>query len=722
MSYETSTRGDDDIDVGRLASAIWARRFVVAATTLGAGIAAFILVSSFQPLYRGEARILIEQRESALLRDVENNRTQSLDEQAIASQVEVVRSSEVVNRAVEALDLGSHPEFDAAAERGLIGSLFDALGLGAAPSVEATEGRLVRKVQEQLTVYRAGQSSVVVVSFSSSDPRLAASVANAVTDAYLDFQVDSKRQSTAGAVAWLEPEIDELRQRVRQAETEVAEFRANADLVLVTGNDTLTTRQLSGISEELSNVRATRADAEARARNVRDALQQGRPVEVVGDVLDSALIQRLREQQITIQSQIADLSTTLLGNHPRLRGLRSQLSSLEDQIRTQIEKELANLENDAEIARLREEELTAQLNLLKATSAEAGESAVALRALEREATAARELLETYLGVYREAISRTDPGASPADARVIAAATVPAEPYFPKTVPIVVVVMLAVMLLHAVLIVLAELFSGRALRSATARGSLMEDSAPQRPPQVAMASVDGDVPVREAGHEVDAANDLQADKLTAPFAPQSAPASAVAQDFSPAAAAQSLIGRRSRYVVSLSPEGDNAMLAGVDLARALAKRGRRVLYMDLSGSGFGGDLMTGSVEDGMAELLTGDIPLADAIHGDENSDVDVIPHGQVECPPLEDEAKVIASVVEALSSAYDVILCECGTMEIEKARALIGVEDVDVVMCVYEPDDAPVSDALAALVEAGYEDARLVLVSDTDDAVLRISAA
>ena len=137
-----------------------------------------------------------------------------------------------------------------------------------------------------------------------------------------------------------------------------------------------------------------------------------------------------------INTEIADLSTTLLENHPRIRSLRSQLADLDRQIREEGRKVLQALEREGASAQRREQELTAELNQLKAASAESSEREVELRALEREATAQRELLESYLTRHREASSRFERNYLPVDARVFARAMPPAEPYFPKPVPIV----------------------------------------------------------------------------------------------------------------------------------------------------------------------------------------------------------------------------------------------------------------------------------------------
>ncbi|TIX95913.1 MAG: chain-length determining protein, partial [Mesorhizobium sp.] len=184
------------------------------------------------------------------------------------------------------------------------------------------------------------------------------------------------------------------------AEAKVASYRAQSDLLMGGNNSVLATQQLSELSSELSRVRANRASAEATADSVRRALQNGGSLDAVPEVLSSELIQRLRERQVELKTNIADLSTSLLDNHPRIRALRSQLADLDRQIRNEAEKIMKGLMTQAQTAQARENQLVADVNTLKAASARAGDQQVELDALQREATAQRQLLESYLTRYR----------------------------------------------------------------------------------------------------------------------------------------------------------------------------------------------------------------------------------------------------------------------------------------------------------------------------------
>lgn len=458
---------DVDVDLGRLFSSIgqnW-RRIVLVSLVVTA--AAFAIAWLATPHYKAETRILIETRESVFTRPDarEQGDRPILDEEGVTSQVEVITSTDLLKQVARDLDLAQYDEFEANGDPSPLSRLMILAGLKSDPGAIPPEERVLEAFRDKLEVYRVKDSRVIVIEFSSEDPELAAQVANRLAEAYVAVQQAAKLESNADATQWLGPEIADLRERVKEAEARVAEFRSRSDLLIGQNNSVLATQQLSELSSELSRVRANRAAAEAKAQAVRSALEGGASVEALPDVLASGLIQRLREREVQLRADIADLSTTLLSNHPRIRALNSQLADLDAQIRSEARKVLDGLETEAQTARFRERQLIQDLNRLKAESARADTEQVELRALEREAAAQRELLESYLTRFREASSRSDRNYLPADARIFSRAIAPSEPYFPKVLPITAAAFFVSLLVMAIATLLAELFSGRAMRPA-----------------------------------------------------------------------------------------------------------------------------------------------------------------------------------------------------------------------------------------------------------------
>ncbi|GAA4111561.1 exopolysaccharide transport family protein [Aminobacter aganoensis] len=676
---------------------------------------AFVLASMATPKYRAETRLLIETRESVFTRPDGSSESERpiLDEEGVTSQVEVVGSTDILKQVARQLDLASRPEFDAAADMSTLSRLMVIAGLKSDPNELPPEERVLKSFREQLTVYRVEKSRVIVIQFSSSDPKLAADVPNAIADAYLAFQRGAKLESNTEATDWLKPEIDDLNQRVKDAEARVASFRAQSDLLVGQNNSVLATQQLSELSSELSRVRASRSAAEATAQSVRQALQRGGSIDAVPEVLSSGLIQRLRERQVQLKADIADLSTTLLPNHPRIKALNSQLADLDVQIRSEAEKVLKGLVNEAANADLREKQLVAALNTQKAESARASEEEVELRALEREAAAQRALLESYLTRYREASSRQDRNYLPVDARVFSRAIVPSESYFPKIVPIVGAAFVGSLLLMAIFTLLRELFSGRAMRPAAGSrvtpvtqvamparraASLPDEAEPQSWDDAGEPAVAVAVEYEDTQPEIQTLDDEEPLVAATPTQPHAG--------ISIETAAERLIAGGAARAIFISPEGDDAAATAVLVAREVADTGLRVLLLDLTASGAASrPMLDGGRYPGITNLLASEAQFSDVIRADHYSDCDVMPVGTADPARAMRAADRLPIIMESLTTAYDLVVVECGPADADEIRRLVG-DGTEVLVSFLQHDDeiADVADGLRA---GGYEDVILV---------------
>jgi exopolysaccharide transport family protein len=698
MAGADASRSDLDIDIGALMSSLardWKRVVLV---TLGVAALAFVLASTATRHYRAETRLLIETRESVFTRpDAAGSDAPILDEQGVTSQVEVIASADLLKQVARDLDLAAIPEFEASGDVSPLGRLLILVGMMSDPVELPPEDRVLKAFREKLTVFRVDRSRVIVIQFSSEDPALAARVPNAIADAYIGLQRNAKLQSNADATEWLEPEIADLRDRVKEAEGRVAEFRAGSDLLVGSNNTALATQQLSELASELSRVKANRASSEATAEAVRKALSAGASIEALPGVLASPLIQRLRETQVQLKADIADLSATLLDNHPRLRSLRSQLADLDGQIRTEAQKVLQGLETEAAAARLRETELLSEVNQLKVESARVGEQEVELRALEREAASQRELLESYLTRFREAASRKERNYLPADARIFSRASAPSEPYFPKVLPITAAAFAAALLVMAIATLLRELFSGRALRPAATAAPIHDVVMPVHAPAEAALAADAVVPAKVT---------VGRDRQEARDAPDRGTVFTRGQ-VTIEAAAERLIARGAARAIFVSPEGDEAAAAAVLVAREVADAGLRTLLLDLTATGaVSGPMLDDAKLPGITNLLCAEAQFTDIIHQDLYSDCHVIPVGTADPARAMRAADRLPIIMASLTTAYDLVIVECGPADAASLRRLVS-DSTEIVISVIEEADAAVSEAETEIRSVGFDDAFLV---------------
>ncbi len=498
MSRSRHSHPADDVDLAALGAALWRAKGWIFGLALGAGVVTFLGLSMVRPLYTSEARILVQNEESAFTRPTSDSgrdpRRAALDEQAVQSQVQVLTSRDLLLQVVKDLDLTNDPAFAKDAGQTPLKRLLTRLGLGRG-SPESEEERAATALADHLSVFQLSKSSVIAVEYSSGDPKLAARIANTLADVYIGWQRSAKIEQTKDATAWLEAQIEALRKATAQSEEAAEAFHAKEGLYAGSNNVTLNAQQLSELNSQLILAEAQRSEAQARAKLIKQMLADNGDIDATPEVLKSQLIINLIEQRVLVQRQLAELSATLLPSHPRIQQLRSELADVRAQIRDEGAKVVKSLENEAQVAAAREASLRASLNAAKSTSAGLGDSEIKLRALEREAKANRDLLESYLARYRDASARHDMGAVPAQAAIVSRAHAPVQPSFPKRGPLSLLVIAATALMATAYTLARELIAPPARRpmSQAKESHTRQHRRPERTPPAPAEPVVSSIP-------------------------------------------------------------------------------------------------------------------------------------------------------------------------------------------------------------------------------------
>src|ERR1700676_983947 len=633
-----------DLDLRALGQALARNRGWIVVPTVLAAVLSIAAVNLVSPRYKSEARILIDGRENVFLRPngERNDERTALDVEAVTSQVQLLLSRDLAREIIKKNKLAERPEFDPVL-KGVspLKSLLALFGIGRDPFSLTPEERVLDAYFDRFTAYAVDKSRVIVIEFQSRDPELSARVANAIAEGYLVLQQGARQEQAKSAGQWLSGEIDNLRKKVAEAESRVEDFRSRSSLFIGTNNTTLSNQQMGELNTQLNNARALKSDAESKARLIREMLQTGKPIEA-SEVLNSELTRRLSEQRVTLRAQLAEQSSTLLDGHPRIKELKAQLADLDRQLREEASKISRSLDNDARIAGGRVEGLSASLEQLKKQATSTNGQGVQLRALEREAKAQRDLLESYLAKYREANTRENIDAAPADGRIISRASVSNTPAYPKKLPIVLIATLATLMLSAGGIATGELLRMTAPRAA----AMIFSPVPARRPGPAIAD-DPEPVFSEGGPEI--RTEPRAD-----IAPELTEIEQLADALRGA-------GDAARKVTILgTASGESITLTALMLARLIA-RSARVVVVDLSASPPA--IPAVSVDPsspGLAELMLGEASFSQVITKDRSSRVHLVSAGR----PGFDRALLqlprLTLAIDALLRVYDHVLLDAGT--------------------------------------------------------------
>ena len=650
---------DASLDIGGLMRRLWQKKlWLVAVPALCTGAAWFAL-QHVEPRFRAQTDLYFKAADDVLSSgqgDAQGNTARVLDEQGIASQVEIMKSRRIAREVVERFDLAGRLEFNPDGSTSPLGGLREVLGLERPRSPSADT--VLQTYYDNLNVYQANRARVVTVQFASTDPKLASEIPNAIASIYLAQQQNLKRGARPEQLDALRRELAGIKTKLEEAEAAVARAKAGAEVF--EGRDgTLATQELSELVTELGRVRSQRARLEARASAIRRALRAG-SLDSAPGISASPLIQRLRERLATLDSQIAELGTTLLSGHPRIRSLRSQRRNLSRQISREARNILRELQQDTAIALDREGALEREIERAKGESSRVRDEQVKLDALQREADAQRQLYSTYLLRFSEAESRAAREFVPADALVFSEARVPSEPYFPKTVPVLAGTAVGSLLLTMMIVL------------ATGLGGAASAATPKPAPKPRKTKP------------------APAAKTSPPLAPTmaslsdaTAPAPSSGNDNSVANVARALSEHGRGRVVMLSPEGEAGSRGTVLLARALARAGYSTVLLDLTGTGASSGLMRGlDRAKGFTDVVAGREQLVDCLHADPGSPLHVVPVGRSVLSDPQALAQTLDETLAVLDEAYGFVLVDCGHAD---AAALSRIATLDSHVVVNAPE-------------------------------------
>jgi uncharacterized protein involved in exopolysaccharide biosynthesis/Mrp family chromosome partitioning ATPase len=453
--------GAPTISIADILRGVLRRKMLVLLLTILGFTLSFAYVYTAKPKYTSEAVVLIENLATPFDRSLaalNQNDQAPLDERVVLSQLSVLNSRDLASRVIQKLKLADIAEFDPLRKGiGTVGGILINLGFKPDPRLQSPDLRALDHFEDNLTAFQVPTSNVIVVRYTAAEPNIAADVANELAETYVMSTREAQSGPTGRSRDWLGQQIETLRKKVVDSEAAAETFRAKAGL-LKGATATLGAQQLSELNTQIVLAEAQRTEAEARAKAIRELLANQGSVDASSDVLNSTLIQRLREQQVAVARSLAELSVTYLPSHPKILAAQRQITDIDRQIRKEALRIVEGLEGQAKVAAAREKSLRDTLYGLKETASKSNLDDVTLRALEREAAANREILEALLNRYSDASARQELEAQPGMARIIQRAVASPVPSFPKSGPTVLLATMASLVLGLGLAFLLEIMN------------------------------------------------------------------------------------------------------------------------------------------------------------------------------------------------------------------------------------------------------------------------
>ena len=392
--------------LGAYLNIIRARKWLVLGITALITALAIIAVQMMTPIYRATTTLMIENNKSKFLSIEDLVGAPANTREAFQTQAEFMKSRDVAQRVVTALDLTTNELFDP--RRAKPGLLSSWLGSSNEPRLytdEELQELTLARFQNNLDIVPVRLSQLVEIRFESPDPFLAAKIANQTAESYITADLDARFEMQQQASRWLNERLAQLRMNLEESEAKLQAYREEIGLIS-TPNESMggNVRTLDSAAEKLVQARIERAAIEETYNQVA---RTSRNRYEVPAVFNNPSVMSAREAVRNAEKRMSDVRQNLGSAHPEFLSAQSELNQARENLTRQAESVISSISKQYEVARNTERSLEAAVAATKSDIRDINRKEGQMNVLERDVATNQQIYQTFLAKVKETDATAD---------------------------------------------------------------------------------------------------------------------------------------------------------------------------------------------------------------------------------------------------------------------------------------------------------------------------
>lgn len=339
VSDRPAAQDGDEIDLRAYWRVVVRRRWLIASVFAAAVLVTLLFTLRQTKIYAATATLIIDISAPRVLdkeqvQDVVETGTGGywFSKEYYETQYKVITSRAVAQRVIDKLQLARDLRF---------------LGLDEVTGQEKLAEALEEVdpadvLQKRLKVIPVKDSRVVRIQVEDRDPQWAATLANAVAEAYIVDNLSVRSTLTQNASEWLEGQLADLETKLSRSADELFAFKQANDIVATTWEDRqgIISQRLAAVNDALTKARVQRAQLESRSEQIAalgDAIERGDPsAEAFAIVGASRSVQDLKIRFLEAKVECADAKVRYLDDHPKVGSCEARVAAARDSLQREV--------------------------------------------------------------------------------------------------------------------------------------------------------------------------------------------------------------------------------------------------------------------------------------------------------------------------------------------------------------------------------------------------
>ena len=438
---------DKNIDVADYLRVIYKRRWTILAIFFAIVVSVTIFTLTATPIFRGTVRLIIEKENPKVLSVQEVMAVDSSGTDYYQTQYKIIESRGVAREVIRRLNLDKNEEFVYGSKKGIVAGIKFSVKeffayIGSFFNTEDSQKNqnkgeieddspLVSRFIGGITVTPIRNSRLVDVSYETTDPVLAAQIANTLAKSYIDKNLETRLKATQDAIVFLSSEIERGKKKVDHAEQALLQYKEKQGIItdFSTDVENITAQKLAALNAQVVEAEIKRSEAQTRYQRAAELEKNPEMAGSVSEVLNNDLIRQIKAMEVNNQKRMSELSNKYGKNHPQIIALQNEQDTLQARKMAEIKRVINSLQNEYTVAAAKEKTLKAALARQKEESLKLNEKAIQYSVLKRESQSTKEMYDLLFKRLKETSLTED--IRTGNIRIIDPAEVPNSPVKPK---------------------------------------------------------------------------------------------------------------------------------------------------------------------------------------------------------------------------------------------------------------------------------------------------
>lgn len=343
-------------------------------------LATWMVSSRIQPIYESTATVDIDRQSPQGVIGQESVRNAVNDaDQFLATQIRLIQSDSVLRPVAERFKLLDH-EGQAPTQRN--------------QAVSRNEAPVLLK---NLRISRPPSTYLLMISYRSPNPHLAAQVSNAIAQSYLEHTYNIRIRASSSLSTFMEKQLDELRAKMERSSMALTRFERELNVINPEEKTSILAARLLQLNTEYTNAQSDRV----RRQAVRDSVSQGAS-EALETSQQGEDLRNINQRLSEALEKFAQVRAHFGANHPEFRRAAAQVAELQagaDRMRNSI---AGRVETEYKQAVARERMLQQTVTETKGELDRLNTRSFEYQAVRREADADKKLYEELVRKIKEA--------------------------------------------------------------------------------------------------------------------------------------------------------------------------------------------------------------------------------------------------------------------------------------------------------------------------------